>query len=252
MTRSGCVSGDTVTRRARGCASALLCAASLLLAVAAHAEPRQLHAIVVWTRADLIYVVAPDSNELVSGMSLHVMHGKREVAAAAITRMLEPRLAVARLSSGSLANEKRLDKLRVRGEAPVVVRATKLRVGLPGRGRTNLLFACAQVGVSPTLGSTSYGVDSLGAGQYRLVRVPGATDASPAPDTLLVRQFSDVADQEIALERGELDVAVFWPGELSARMRDHERWSFAARGVRARGVLAGVTAAIGHDSCRRE
>ena len=243
MTRSGCVSSDTVPADRPARLWPWILAASLAVACTAHAEPRELRASVVWTRADLIYVAAPDSGELVAGMSLSLMHGKHEVARAAITQLLEPRLAVARLGSGSLAREKRLEKLRVRGEAPVVVRAGLVRVGLPGRGRTNLLFACAVSGVAPRLGATSYAVDSSTTGGVRLVRTPDPNDAPLAPDTLMIRQFADAADQEIALERGELDVAVFWPGELSARMRGDARWRDAARGVRARGVLVGLTAA---------
>jgi hypothetical protein len=75
------------------------------------------------------------------------------------------------------------------------------------------------------------------------VRTPDPNDAPLAPDTLLVRLFADAADEEIALERGELDVAVFWPGELTSRMRSDARWRDAARGVRAHGVLVGVPAA---------
>jgi hypothetical protein len=118
-----------------------------------------------------------------------------------------------------------------------------LRVGLPGRGRTNLLFACGVPGLAPRLGPTSYAADTSGAGGHRLVRTPEPGDAPIAPDTLLVRLFADAADEEIALERGEVDVAVFWPGELSARMRGDARWRDAARGMRARGALVVVSAA---------
>jgi hypothetical protein len=217
----------------------LLAACCLAIAGAAHAEPHQLNASVVWTRADLIYVAAPDSGELSNGMTLWVLHGKRELASATVTQLLEPHLALARLVSGSLANEKHLEKLHVRGEAPAFVRVALLRVGLPGRGRTNLLFSCAAAGVSAKLGADEYGVVSLGLGAYRLAHV-ATSEPSFAPDTLIVRLFTDAADEEIALERDELDVAVFWPGELSARLRGDERWRGAARGVRARGVLAGL------------
>jgi hypothetical protein len=63
------------------------------------------------------------------------------------------------------------------------------------------------------------------------------SDSTSGPDTLLVRTFTDAADQEIALERGEVDVAVFWPGEPSARMRADPRWRGFARGIRAGDVL---------------
>lgn len=248
MTRSGCVTRDTAPEAWRGGIWLGLVAAALVLAGAAQAEPRELRAAVVWTRADLIYVAAPDSGELLAGMSLWIVRGKRELASAVITQLLEPRLAVARLDSGSLAHEKRFDKLHVRGEAAVVPRVALLRVGLPGGGRTNLLFACAGSGVAPRLGTTSYVADSSAPGSHRLVRAPDPNDAALAPDTLRVRLYADAADEEIALERGELDVAVFWPGELSARMRGDARWRDAPRGVRARGVLVAVAAATDTSS----
>jgi hypothetical protein len=61
--------------------------------------------------------------------------------------------------------------------------------------------------------------------------------------------FDDAADQEIALERGDVDVAIFWPGELSTRMRNDARWGGAIMGIRGPDVLALVTAgALAADS----
>jgi hypothetical protein len=45
------------------------------------------------------------------------------------------------------------------------------------------------------------------------------------PRRLEARRFDDIADEEIALERGEIDVGLFWPGELSTRMRKDSRWA---------------------------
>src|SRR4029077_8015933 len=75
--------------------------------------------------------------------------------------------------------------------------------------------------------------------------------APPAPDTLLVRLYGESADEEIALERGELDVAVFWPGELSTRMREDPRWGGALLGLRAHGVIA-VAALHGAGGARAD
>jgi hypothetical protein len=58
------------------------------------------------------------------------------------------------------------------------------------------------------------------------------------PDTLHVFLFYDPLDEEIALERGELDVAIFWPGELSRRIREDVRWRGFPVGRRSHGVLA--------------
>ena len=232
---------DTVPPLRHTLASLCTLAALIAFASAVRAEPHELAASVVWRRDDLVYIATPDSAVLVPGMVLSIVRGKRERASATVTRLLEPRLALARVSGGTLANEKRLDRLRVRGERAPAVRWTTLRVGLPGRGRGNLLFPCTGASVSPRFASESYAVDSLEPGLCRLRRnVAGS--AGPAPDTLLVRLYGESADEEIALERGDIDAAVFWPGELSARLRADARWRDAALGLRARGVVAALAA----------
>ena len=50
--------------------------------------------------------------------------------------------------------------------------------------------------------------------------------------------FDDAVDEGIAIERGELDLAVFWPGEASSRLRTAPPWGTMVYG--ARGVLAGI------------
>jgi hypothetical protein len=118
-----------------------------------------------------------------------------------------------------------------------MVRVEALRVGLPASGRASLLFSCAAAPQPPKIGSAAYAPDSLDASRHRWLRVDQvATDSAGmlAPDTLVVRAFDDATDEEIAFERGELDAAVFWPGELSARFHDPER------GVRSRGALVCV------------
>src|SRR5205814_1296313 len=83
---------------------------------------------------------------------------------------------------------------------------------------------------------------SLAENEYRFVRDPGAA-ATPWPDTIMVGLFGETSDEEIALERGELDVAVFWPGEASARLRADPRWrgfGYGWRGQLVAGVPAGV------------
>jgi len=120
-----------------------------------------------------------------------------------------------------------------------VARVGTLRIGLPKRG--NLLFNCDGQPAPPRIGSALYAADSLDPSGRRWRRSPSAaTDSASllAPDTLTVRAFSDPTDEEIALERGELDVAVFWPGELSAHMRSDERFRDPELGPRASGVLA--------------
>jgi hypothetical protein len=126
-------------------------------------------------------------------------------------------------------------------------RVATLRVGLPSPQRGNLLFRCdtpPNEHLPPLLGTAGYELDSLDLTGRRWLRLhlpPMDSAAVLAPDTLIVRAFGDATDEEIALERGELDVAVFWPGELSARMRSDERFRDPELGLRERGVLAFVT-----------
>lgn len=202
---------------------------------------RSTNARVVWVREPMVYVAA-DSGVLVPGMAIAIQNGKRNVASAFVERMLEPGLWAARRHVGSFAREKRLDKLRVLTSPVLATPYMTLRVGLPAPSRTHLLFGCAASRWNDLHG-LPYVADTLGRRQVRLRRV-GSSVPSDEPETLLVRFFADVADQEIALERGELDVAVFWPGELSARMRADSRWGEPKRARRLRGVLA----CIGADS----
>ena len=137
------------------------------------------------------------------------------------------------------------------GPSVPLVRVATLRVGLPSPRRSNLLFTCDAALATPRIGSAAYARDTLDATGRRWLRVALANGAQAAPDsagalapdTLLVRAFEDATDQEIAFERGELDVAVFWPGELSARMRSDARFRDPERALRARGVVACVAAA---------
>lgn len=206
----------------------------------AASAPREVAAHVVWTRAEFVYLDA-DSGLLRPGMTLTFMKGSRASASALVDRELDARTTRARLEGGSLAGEKNLAKLRVLATEPPVPRPPALRVGLPSRQRVNLLFACAGLRLEPRFAGVTHHVDTLAPNLLRLTR-PGGSAGGAAPDTLLVRFFAEVADQEIALERGELDLAVFWPGEGSPRLRADPRFRGAPLGLRARGVLAVVSA----------
>ena len=225
----------------------IACAVALAVcgfACAASAEPRDLSARVLWSHAGALYVAADDTTVLVPGMTLVLLRGKKPLATATVTRKLDGHVAIARLESGSLERERRLERLKLRGEAPALVRVARVRIGFPGRGRASLLFRCGATRVGTRFAGADYRADTARAGSVRLVRLEAdpllANGTTAAPDTLDVRLFSNPADQEIALERGELDVAVFWPGELSPRMRADPRWRDAERGLRARGVLAAI------------
>jgi hypothetical protein len=125
----------------------------------------------------------------------------------------------------------------------------RIRVGLPAGTRHHLLFACDPLRPASVFRGQRYAIDSLGTRRFVLHREPASAPVFGAPDTLDVTLFADAADQEIALERGDLDVAVFWPGERSARLRDDERWRDAPRGVRAQGAVVAIASA--RDSGQR-
>jgi hypothetical protein len=94
---------------------------------------------------------------------------------------------------------------------------------------------------------------ALATDTYRLVR-HGGPGGVPWPDTVLVRLYAQSDDEEIALERDELDVAVFWPGECSAHVREDPRWRDAPLGLRARGVIAVTagTAGVSEEAVRQD
>ncbi len=226
-------------------AACVLAALLFLLALGApaHAQRRDLDAMVVWTHADLIYMASGDSGVFSPGMTLSIRRGSRELATGRIERMYEPRLVVVRTLSGSLANEDRLHELSIQGESAMDLRLTRLRVGLPARSRRNLLFDCVDPGVTTTFAREHFLVDTLTNGALRMRRQLESPGTPVAPDTLELTFFAEATDAEIALERGDLDVALFWPGELSARTRGSEH-VFAAR--RSRGLLAAVI--VGRDT----
>ncbi|HEY7698210.1 MAG TPA: hypothetical protein VIE88_07320, partial [Vicinamibacteria bacterium] len=64
----------------------------------------------------------------------------------------------------------------------------------------------------------------------RLLRDPAYSVAWSWPDTLLIRFFDEVADEEIALERGDVDAAIFWPGEASPHIRTAMDWQSGPSG----------------------
>jgi hypothetical protein len=234
VTRSRAPKTHGHPRLAGACIVAL--AAFAMLPARGEAEPRPVDARIVWARADRAYIAAADSIALAPGDLLTVMKGKKSIAEGQVLQVLAHDLAAARITSGSLDRTK-LDRLRIRAERPPLRALPLLRIGYPGRGYS--LFDCTRA-VPHVPDSTAYHTDSLAENAYQLVRAGGA---APWPDTILVRLFADGFDEEIALERGELDVAVFWPGELSARMRSDTRFREPSLGLRSRGVLVCVAGA---------
>lgn len=213
-----------------GRSSGLAAVATLLLLVAlpglTPAEPAALDARVVWVRGDRAYIAARDSLSLLPFSRLTFTLKSKPVATAEVERAVDGGMVVARVTSGSLAGVKHLDRLRVAAEAPdrslrlEQIKVRLRRVGYPSPKRAHLLFACDSLAIG-----FKHPYRLEGAGPHlRLVDAMEFGKMTARPETIVVRMFDDAADQEIALERGELDVAVFWPGELSTHMRNHPRW----------------------------
>lgn len=205
---------------------AFLIASLALLAASparATAQPAPLDAHVVSVRGPHAYIAARDSLALAPFSLLTFTIKSKPIATGEVERLVDGGMAVARITSGSLAGVKKLGKLRILAEPP---RAPgSLRVGYPSGNRAHLLLACEKVELALTPKAAGYDMNlAVGNWFHLLIRSEEARRHPQWPDTLSVRLFDDAADQEIALERGELDVAVFWPGELSTHMREHPRW----------------------------
>ncbi len=226
-----CHDGHAMTRTPRVIrwAPAVTSAVALLvtMASAAAAEPVEVSAVVLAARGDRVYLETAASAALVSGDRIAILDRERTLATAVITRVYEPDLAVATLRSGSLAGAIHLDSLRVRVDRDRTP-PPLLRVGYPSWRRTAAGAPCRRPRLSPAIDTLGYRPVSPSE-PHRLVRDTSITVAAPWPDTLVIRFFDDSADEEIALERGEIDAAVFWPGELSRHMRDNPRFRDTAQ-----------------------
>lgn len=200
-----------------------------------------------------VYLALRDSLALQSGDRVTFRFRKDQLASGAVTTTLHGELAEVLIQAGSLAKvkPKDLDRIEVLAERSQPASRAMLRVGYPSAARSNLLFACERVGLQLPAGA--YRAADSTARSARWVRDPAVELAAPWPDTLVARFFDDADDEEIALERGEIDVAVFWPGELSRHMREQSRWQGHLDGTRSWGFLAaaalpGDTSAIHPDT----
>ena len=227
---------ETLTRfilRRTWITAAVLCLAALT--VQAHAETTRLDARVIWLHQDRAYLASKDSLWLGPGATLHFFDRGKEVGTAEVTAVHDAMLIAVRLTSGSLERVKHLDRIEVFSDRAALRPMRRLRVGYPSGARNvQPFFACGKLVLDPH----GYRADTLGERSYLLVRDSTWTPPRPEPDTVLVRLFDDTADEEIALERGELDAAVFWPGEASTHIREAMRWTESMKFYRARGVLA--------------
>jgi hypothetical protein len=216
----------------------------LVLGVAsAGAEPTELQAKVVWAAAGRVYVASTSPLSIVEGDLLTFYDGKKAAAQGAVTSVLDGTLAIARLKSGSLDAFKKLDRLRIMSEHPRLRPLDVVRIGIPSR--SNLLFACATPSIRSPLPRAVFRGEAISVRSFILARDKSDGATAQWPDTFLVRLFDEETDEEIALERGELDAGVFWPGELSSHMRDDPKWHDFSYGTRSRTVLAAL---VPHDS----
>ncbi len=218
----------------------------LCVAATASADPTAVAARVVLAREPRVYVELRDSTALGSGDRVAFRLGRHELALGTVTRVLDRELAVVEITQGTLAKAKKLERLQVLAERFTAPAWPRLRVGYPAAARANLLFRCIETGFAPPAGV--YGAVTHDARGARWIRDRAAALGAAWPDTLTARGFDDAADEEIALERGEIDAALFWPGELSRHMREQSRWDGHPVGTRSRGWVA----AIGLEAAGRE
>jgi hypothetical protein len=190
---------------------------------------------VLWVRADHAYVALPEGGHAEEGDSVRFEDRGKALARGRVASVIRDEMAVVSLTSGTLERVKKLDRIRVIVTGPPLVRRATLRIALPTDD--NLLFRCGDVVPRLPANAPPYRGEPIDAHLTRMTRDSSA--AGPLwPDTLLVYFFYDPLDAEIALERGDVDVAVFWPGNLSQRMRENSKWHGSLMGSRSRGVLA--------------
>ena len=193
---------------------------------------------VVWSQGDRIYLAAPDSLKLEPGTRLTFQDKKKAVATGEVLNVFEQTFIVAKMTSGSFKKIKHPDRLAVLAEPKRPKAPPKLRIGYPSSNRQTLFFACDSVGID--LPSAGFGAVQSSDHLYQLTRKTDLPDTASWPDTLIIRFFDDAADEEIALERNEIDAAMFWPGEPSPHIRDKLRWTGEPSGLRQRGIVAGL------------
>ena len=192
----------------------------------------------LWARGNHAYVAMHDGATIVEGDSVWFGQGRSMIAAGHVTSVLHGELALVTITAGSLGAAAQPERLLVSVVSRSTVSFGSVRVALPANGRGNLIVRCS--GVLPHLPreAPAYRIDTLDPRHLRFTRSGEAAGSNGWPDTLNVVLFDDASDEEIALERGDVDVAVFWPGEGSRRARTDPRWRGFALGVRAGSVLA--------------
>jgi hypothetical protein len=200
---------------------------------------------VIWSRGPVVYVASADSTALAEGDRVTFSDRGHEIAAGTIRRVDPGALALIALERGALADSRRWKHVHVTNERLTPRTLAKLRIGYPSR--ENAFAACAPADGRIDLADARYRSAEVRDGAAVLVRIVPPAAAPGWPDTLLMRGFTESGDQEIALERGEIDAAIFWPGELSTRLRGPSPEWDCAYGTRARGVIVAVARSLPPD-----
>ena len=238
---------STLLRRDLGFLRATVAAfavALLLPALRARAETRPVDARLVWVGDRVAYFAVADSSALERGDRVTLERHGKAVATGVVERIDPGGLAMARLESGSAGAEKQWKQIRVRADRAEGLAFPLLRLGVPSRSRPCAFFACA--GSPPWIPrQPGYFTERESRDSSLLVRSDGARGAAAWPETLVIRPFDEAGDEEIALQRNEIDAGIFWPGELSSRLRVDPRWWTGERGSLEGVVAASVT---GRDS----
>ncbi len=213
--------------------------AVLLVAQEVRAESFVLaNAKLIWTQGSRAYIASADSLPLQPGSLLEFRYRREIVATGEVEAVYEDQL-VAAVVSGSFKKAKHLEQVQITA-LPFRPPST-IRIGYPAPGRACLLFNCAQLTPDTTFLGGAYKPESLAVSLFRFVRTSQPPVAAAWPDTLWIRLFGEATDEEIALERGDIDVAVFWPGEASTHIRDVMSWTGPPYGWR-NGLRVAATA----------
>jgi hypothetical protein len=222
-------------RRTRGRSALLILLGAVALMSWVNASPSPSTRVVL-VRESRVYLALADSSSVRVGDRVDFRLRGRELAAGTATRVLGE-LAVVEISAGSIAKVHKLDRLEVSAQRANLASRARLRLGYPAATRSTLWFACERVDFLPPLPTGAYRLGASSERERRAVRDPSVLVGAPWPDTLVAHFFDDADDEEIALERGDLDVAVFWPGELSRHMREQSRWQGHLWATRSRGIV---------------
>jgi len=223
--------------------AALLFAATCVTTAHAAKKPELVPSTIAWVHGDRAYVAPGDSAHFLEGDRLVFALKKKPTVTLRVERVDAGGLASTVIASGSFKGVKDMAQLHLISVERTTPREPSgpllERIGVPGPRRTGRLWGCDVDSLPMTLPAVGYKVAGWSADSTIFVR--DTTGAPPEwPHTLVVRAFDDGADEEIAFERGELDAAVFWPGELSTHAREQPKWQDYLVGNRSRGVLAVV------------